>query len=97
MPHIKYRASTTPTVPTESTVKGSPLTNLEVDGNIKSLANALDSRLTIDNPSIYGDVTLADPLLDITNNVYPEIKPSLHLRFDSDNLFDSRISFTRSS
>lgn len=46
MANIKYRSSSTPTVPTTSTVKGAPLTNLEVDGNFKSLSNAVDDVAT---------------------------------------------------
>lgn len=43
MANIKYRTSSTPTVPVSTTVKGAPLTNLEVDGNFKSLSNAVDT------------------------------------------------------
>ena len=43
MANIKYRSSSTPTVPNTTTVKGAPLTNLEVDGNFKSLSNAVDA------------------------------------------------------
>ena len=44
MAHILYRASTTPTVPSSTSAKGSGLTNLEIDGNWRSLN---DSKLEI--------------------------------------------------
>jgi len=37
MAELTYRNTTTPTVPTETTAKGEPLTNVEVDANFKSL------------------------------------------------------------
>lgn len=40
---IKYRITSTPEVPVTTSVKGSPLTSEEIDGNFKSLVNALDS------------------------------------------------------
>ena len=44
MANIIYRASVTPTVPTSTTAKGAPLTNLEVDGNFKSINTDVASR-----------------------------------------------------
>lgn len=44
MTNIKYRASSTPTVPTSSTVAGVPLTQLEMDGNFKSISNDIELR-----------------------------------------------------
>lgn len=41
--NLKYRASVTPSVPGDVSVKNAPLTNLEVDGNFKSISNAIDS------------------------------------------------------
>ena len=46
MANIKYRQSATPTVPTATTVKGTPLTNLEVDGNFKSLNDDIATKAT---------------------------------------------------
>jgi len=44
MANILYRASTTPSVPSSTSAKGTGLTNLEIDGNLKSLN---DSKLEI--------------------------------------------------
>ena len=44
MANIIYRASVTPTVPASTTAKGAPLTNLEVDGNFKSINSDIASR-----------------------------------------------------
>ena len=41
MANLLYRISLTPTVPTSTTVKNAPLTNLEVDANFKSLNDQL--------------------------------------------------------
>jgi len=38
-PNILFRASITPTVPVTVSLKGSALTNDEIDGNFKSLSN----------------------------------------------------------
>jgi hypothetical protein len=37
MAEIKYRISSTETVPSSTTVKNSPLTNLEIDANFRSI------------------------------------------------------------
>lgn len=44
--NILYRDSTTPTVPVTTSAKGLPLTNLEIDGNFKSVANAISTAET---------------------------------------------------
>lgn len=44
--NITYRFSLTPTVPASTTVKSSPLTNEEVDGNFKSIVNDIASLRT---------------------------------------------------
>lgn len=41
MVNLTYRQSTTPTVPTETTAKGAPLTNAEIDGNHKAISDEL--------------------------------------------------------
>lgn len=41
--HITYRQSTTPTVPTSTTAKGSTLTTDEMDGNFKSIQQELQT------------------------------------------------------
>jgi hypothetical protein len=38
MAELLYRSSTSATPPVSTTAKGEPLTNLEVDGNFKSIA-----------------------------------------------------------
>ena len=40
---IKYRITSTPDVPASTTVKGTPLTSAEIDGNFKSLVDSLDA------------------------------------------------------
>jgi hypothetical protein len=48
MAHLLYRATSTPTVPTSTTVKGIGLTNTEIDGNWKSLNdNKLEVSLAV--------------------------------------------------
>lgn len=46
MANILYRESTTPTTPGSTTAKGTPLSNLEVDGNLKSINDDLITRAT---------------------------------------------------
>ena len=55
MANITYRASSTPTIPASSTLKGAPLTNLEVDANFKALDNDIQTRAT----PAYADQTAA--------------------------------------
>jgi hypothetical protein len=56
MAFLKYRASLTPTIPTANTLVGSGLTNLDVDGNFKSLD---DAKFEKSGGTLTGDVTLA--------------------------------------
>lgn len=51
MSNIKYRISSTESAPASTTVKGSPLTNLEMDANIKSL-NDSKAEITAPNKSV---------------------------------------------
>lgn len=46
MANITYRTSSNPTIPGGSTLKGQPLTNLEVDANFKALDNDIQTRAT---------------------------------------------------
>ena len=46
MAEIKYRTSATAPVPSSTGVKGTPLTNLEIDGNFRSIKEDLDSKAT---------------------------------------------------
>ena len=41
MANLLFRASLTPTVPSSTTVKNAPLTNLEIDGNFKAINDNL--------------------------------------------------------
>lgn len=41
MADLIYRVSTTPSIPTTTYSKNSPLTNLEIDGNFKSINDDL--------------------------------------------------------
>ena len=56
MANLLYRASTTPTVPLSTTAKNAPLTNLEVDGNFKSIDNELDLKAPLLSPTFTGTV-----------------------------------------
>lgn len=58
MPHIMYRETITPEVPTETISKGSPLSNQEIDGNFKSIADELATKSTTDSPTFTGTVIL---------------------------------------
>ncbi len=42
---IKYRITSTPEVPTSTTVKGTPLTSAEIDGNFKSMVDSVDAKV----------------------------------------------------
>lgn len=57
MANITYRESTTPTVPGTTTAKLTPLTNLEVDGNFKSLNDDIALKAPINNPTFTGNAT----------------------------------------
>lgn len=68
--NITYRASTSPTLPSAVTAKGSTLTTDEMDGNLKSLATGVDARA---HPSANqtwaaqrGTVTVLSPAATIT-------------------------------
>lgn len=47
MANLLYRSSSTPTVPASTTVKNAPLTNLEIDGNFKSVNDDLANKPTL--------------------------------------------------
>ena len=46
MANITFRESATPTIPSSTSVKNTPLTNLEVDSNFKSLNDDVQTRAT---------------------------------------------------
>lgn len=58
MANIIYRTSITPAVPTSTIAKGTPLTNLEVDGNFRSLKEAVDLVQPTASPSFTGVPTV---------------------------------------
>ena len=63
MANILYRASATPTIPVSTTVKNTPLTNLEVDANFKSINDELVLKSTKGvNSDITSLVGLTTPL-----------------------------------
>lgn len=57
MAHIRYRTSTAAATPTDTVAKGAPLTNLEVDGNFKSLNDDLATKAPISSPALTGTPT----------------------------------------
>lgn len=59
MANLLYRASATTTNPTSTTIKNSPLTNLEVDANFKSLNDDLAGKTTAAAAAVYADSTAA--------------------------------------
>ena len=54
MANITYRESITPTVPGTTTAKLSPLTNLEVDANFKSLNDDIALKANLSGPTLTG-------------------------------------------
>lgn len=58
MAYLLYRSSAGATTPTETTVKGTPLNNLEVDGNFKSLNDDLALKAYLESPTFTGDVAI---------------------------------------
>ena len=46
MATLTYRTSISATVPGSTTAKGTPLTNLEMDGNFKSINDDIQTRAT---------------------------------------------------
>jgi hypothetical protein len=47
MATLTYRENSSPTPPGATTVKGSGLTNLEIDANFKSVDNDIQTRTTV--------------------------------------------------
>lgn len=58
MAELLYRASSTATTPTTTSVKGSPLNNLEIDGNFKSINDDLALKAYLASPTFTGDVVI---------------------------------------
>mgnify|MGYP000105405089 CR=1 FL=1 len=62
MANILYRTSTAPTVPVATSAKSTPLSNLEIDGNFKSLNDELILKAPLNNPTFTGTVTFTNGL-----------------------------------
>lgn len=68
MANLLYRESTTPTLPSSTSAKGSPLTNQELDANFKSLNDAklegivgtANGGTGLDNPGPAGNVLVSN-------------------------------------
>lgn len=54
MANLIYRTSDSATIPPATVVKNSPLTNLEVDGNFRSIKEDLASKAPTNNPTFTG-------------------------------------------
>lgn len=67
MANLLYRASTTPATPGATSAKGTPLTNLEVDGNFKSLNDAI-AATAAGAPSLTGTGATGTWGISITGN-----------------------------
>lgn len=65
MANLIYRASLTPTTPSVSSLKNAPLTNLEVDGNFKSIDDDLSDKLTLSGgaQTVQGVKTFSDVVI----------------------------------
>ena len=58
--NIIYRASLTPVIAPASIAKNSPLSNAEMDGNLKALSNEIDSKAPSNSPTFAGVVVLPE-------------------------------------
>lgn len=57
MANIIYRTSDSATIPVETVVKNSPLTNLEIDGNFRSIKEDIASKAPANNAALTGTPT----------------------------------------
>ena len=68
MANIIFRQSVTPDIPTSTVAKGTPLTNLELDGNFRSLNdNKVDISVSYSNPSWINSISEIKVLPSQTN------------------------------
>lgn len=69
MANILFRESTTATIPASTSAKGSPLTNLELDGNFKSLN---DNKVELSGTGATGtwDISITGNAGTVTNGFY---------------------------
>lgn len=70
MANLIYRESTTATIPSTTSLKGSPLSNLEIDGNFRSINNHLSTHDT-NISSITYDLSVINNNINIINNTKP--------------------------
>lgn len=57
MTNILYRSSTTSTPPLVTSAKGSPITTVEFDANLKSLSDDIQTKAPINSPALVGTPT----------------------------------------
>ena len=57
MVNLTYRISDSEPAPLKTTVKGSPLTNYEIDANFKALVDELGLKATLESPTFTGTVS----------------------------------------
>lgn len=70
MANIIYRISDSADIPSATAVKNSPLTNLEVDGNFRSLKESLESKSPTNSPTFFGvPVAPTAPLGTISDQI----------------------------
>ena len=60
MVNLTYRISDSEPAPLKTTVKGSPLTNYEIDANFKALVDELGLKATLESPTFTGTVAIKD-------------------------------------
>jgi hypothetical protein len=72
MANLLYRTSASATTPTSTTVKNAPLTNLEVDGNFKSINDDLANKPTLVGGGASGTwgISISGNAATVTNGVY---------------------------
>jgi len=72
MANLLFRASSTATTPTSTTVKNAPLTNLEIDGNFKSIKDDLANKPTLTGTGAVGtwSISVTGNAGSVTNGVY---------------------------
>lgn len=58
--NIIYRASLTPVIASASIAKNSPLSNAEMDGNLKAISNEIDTKANTFAPTFTGNVVLPE-------------------------------------
>ena len=72
MANLLFRASSTATTPSSTSVKSAPLTNLEIDGNFKSVNDDLADKPTLTGTGATGtwSISVTGNAGSVTNGVY---------------------------